>query len=40
MEWADDGRSRPAAWRYVRVLSYSCSLCVIYKTLAVGKDTH
>ena len=40
MEWADDIGSRPAAWSYVPVQSYSCSLRVFYKTLAVGKDTY
>ena len=36
---ADDTGSRPAAWIYVPVQSYSCSLRVFYKTLVVGKDT-
>ena len=40
MEWADDGGNRSAAWSYVPVQSYSCSLRVFYKTLAVGKDTY
>ena len=37
MEWVDDGGSRPAAWSYVPVQSSSCSLRVLYRTLAVGK---
>ena len=33
--------SRPAAWNYVPVQSYSCSLCAFYRTLVlVGKDSH
>ena len=40
MEWADDGGNRPAAWSYVLIQSYSCSLRVFYRTLAVGKDTY
>ena len=40
MEWADDIGSRPAAWTYVPVQSYSCSLRAFYRTLVVGKDTY
>ena len=40
MEWADDIGFRPAAWSYVAVQSYSCSLRVFYITLVVGKDTY
>ena len=40
MEWADDGGNRPAAWSYVPVQSSFCSLCVFYRTLAVGKDAY
>ena len=32
MEWADDIGSRPAAWSYVPVQSYSWSLRVFYRT--------
>ena len=37
---ADDTGSRPAAWSYISVQSYSCSLRVFYRTLVVGKDTY
>ena len=40
MEWVDDIGSRPAAWCYVPVQSYSCSLIVFYRTLVFGKDTY
>ena len=36
----DDIGSLPAAWKYVPVQSYSCSLRVFYRTLVVGKDTY
>ena len=38
MEWTNDGGTQPVAWGYVPVHSFS--LCVFYKTLAVGKDTY
>ena len=37
---AYDIGNRPAAWSYVPVQSYSCSLRVFYMTLVVGKDTY
>ena len=40
MEWADDIGSGPAAWSYVPVPSFSCSLLVFYRTLVVGKGTY
>ena len=39
MEWADDIGSRPAAWTYVPVQSYSCSLCVFYRNLVVDEES-
>ena len=39
MELADDGGNWPAAWCYVPVQSYSCSLRVFYRTLVVGPYT-
>ena len=36
---ADDIGSRPAAWSYVPIESYSCSLCVFQMILEVGNDT-
>ena len=37
MEWADDAGNRPAAWSYVPIQSYSCSLRVFYKTLQLER---
>ena len=36
MVWTGDIGSQPAAWSYVPVQSYSCFLCVFYRTLRVG----
>ena len=42
MDGANEIDSRPAAWSYIPVQSYSCSLRVFYMsmTLVVGKDSY
>ena len=40
MKLSDNIGSQPAAWSYVSVQSYSCSLRSFYRILVVGKDNN